>query len=335
MADFQSSTHRAKWIFTQQDIIEKYKAANQRAVQTLEQYGTTRLEVDVDGSFSHPEVKTDAQDNGDKHSRPKPLNLEEEKGMRVFYENKIQEVCRAFMFPYKIQATAIIYFKRFYLLWSVMNHHPKNIMLTCVYLGCKIEENHVSAEELGKGIQQDHEVILNNEMLVLQSLGFDLIVYTPYRAIEGFIHDMADYCRATDCHQEMEDLHRTAVSEADKVMLTDAPLLFPPGQLALAVLRRANLVQGVLDFESYLHSILSRQQTAHTISELTQAFNAIDLLVKSVKIMDDKELRHIARKLKSCQETALHDDSSKKREKKSKHRSKKSSHEKQATPDVA
>lgn len=40
--------------------------------------------------------------------------------------------------------------------------------LTCIYASCKVEENHVSAEELGKGIQQDHQVILNNEMLVLQ-----------------------------------------------------------------------------------------------------------------------------------------------------------------------
>lgn len=40
--------------------------------------------------------------------------------------------------------------------------------LTCIYASCKVEENHVSAEELGKGIQQDHKMILNNEMLVLQ-----------------------------------------------------------------------------------------------------------------------------------------------------------------------
>lgn len=40
--------------------------------------------------------------------------------------------------------------------------------LTCIYLACKIEESHVSAEELGKGIQQDHRMILDNEVLVLQ-----------------------------------------------------------------------------------------------------------------------------------------------------------------------
>ena len=41
--------------------------------------------------------------------------------------------------------------------------------LTCIYAACKIEENHVSAEELGKGISQDHQMILNNEMIVYQA----------------------------------------------------------------------------------------------------------------------------------------------------------------------
>lgn len=92
--------------------------------------------------------------SGDKHSRPKALKTEEEQLLRAFYEFKIQDVCDAFKFPrkiqvimsmgstfarimydrhsnlqfYVVQATALIYFKRFYLQWSVMEHHPKNIM---------------------------------------------------------------------------------------------------------------------------------------------------------------------------------------------------------------
>ncbi|XP_043700484.1 cyclin-H1-1-like [Telopea speciosissima] len=150
------------------------------------------MEVDVDGynlTYLHL---------AEKHSLPKPLNIEEEQLIRVFYEHKIQEACGAFGFPYKIQATTIIYFKRFYLQWSFMEHHLKHIMLTCIYASCKIEENLVSAEELGKGIQQDHQMILNNEMIVFQSLGFDLIVYAPYRSLEGFVDNMEEFCQAKD-----------------------------------------------------------------------------------------------------------------------------------------
>ncbi|KAJ0985681.1 hypothetical protein J5N97_004037 [Dioscorea zingiberensis] len=262
--------------------VEKHEIANQRAAKMLEQYGTTRMEVSVDGSLSYPEPIQDQRENAERQSTLKPLNCEEEQLMRVFYEQKIQEVCGAFMFPHKIQATAIIYFKRFYLQWSVMEHHPKHIMLTCIYASCKVEENHVSAEELGKGIQQDHKMILNNEMLVLQSLGFDLIVYAPYRSLEGFVDDIElNALVLAPIGSPLE----TAKSEIDKIMLTDAPLLFPPGQLALAALCRSNEVHRVLSFESYLESIFNRQYTANSPLELSESLKAVDFLVRTNSYM--------------------------------------------------
>ncbi|RYQ90445.1 hypothetical protein Ahy_B09g096548 isoform C [Arachis hypogaea] len=215
--------------------------------------------------------------SAEKHSRSKPLSIEEEQSIKVFYENKLQEVCKNFHFPHKIQATALIYFKRFYLHWSVMEHQPKHIMLTCIYAACKIEENHVSAEELGKGISQDHQMILNNEMI---SLEFDLIVYAPYRSLEGFMDDMEDFCNASeDQLQMLKRLQDTARLEIDKMMLTDAPLLFPPAQLALAALRSSVALHQVIDFDSYLSSLFSRQNSTHTMSELIEALNTIDSLV--------------------------------------------------------
>lgn len=93
-------------------------------------------------------------DTAEGSSGVKPLSYEDEQLTRVFYEQKIQEVCAAFKFPHKIQvkdpsfkietlwaydlaahglliafqASAIVYFKRFYLQWSVMEHQPKHIM---------------------------------------------------------------------------------------------------------------------------------------------------------------------------------------------------------------
>ncbi|VFQ63066.1 unnamed protein product [Cuscuta campestris] len=321
MGDFITSTHRAKWIFSPQDLKEKHKAANQRAKQALEKYGTTRMEVDVDGSFSYAEPLTDAKFTGEK--RPKALKVEEEQLLRAFYESKIQDVCDAFKFPCKIQATALIYFKRFYLQWSVMEHHPKNIMLTCIYTACKAEENHVSAEELGKGIEQDHHVILNNEMLVLQSLDFDLIVFAPYRAVEGFLNDIEEFCGTKDQHiNSLKNLFESAKKEADKIMLTDATLLFPPGQLALAALRRANGIPGVLDFDRYLERILAHQQASNAILDLSGPLNAIDSMINKLVFPSPKDVKHIDRKLKACLDPGLHDKS-----KKRKHRSNESSND--------
>ncbi|KAJ0232342.1 Cyclin-H1-1 [Hirschfeldia incana] len=321
MADFQTSTQRAKWIFTPQKLAERYKAANQRAVQLLEKCGTTQVEVDASGSLTYPTEKGDArEDQGDK--KLKPLSVDEERFMRAFYEAKVQEVCSAFEFPHKIQATALQYFKRFYLQWSVMQHHPKEIMLTCVYAACKIEENHVSAEEIGKGIKQDHHVILKYEMAVLQSLEFDLIVYGPYRAMEGFVSNMEEFLQARDDEiQKLESLLKAATAEADKVMLTDAPLLFPPGQLALAALRIANGVLRVVDFDRYLENIVSQPNSEHTTSELIKLLDDIEYLVRNYKYPSEKDMKHINRKLKSCLGHSSSHDESKKREKRSKHKS--------------
>ncbi|KAH1192139.1 Cyclin-H1-1 [Glycine max] len=82
------------------------------------------------------------------------------------------------------------------------------------------------------------------------SLEFDLIVYAPYRSVEGFINDMEEFFNAGDNQLEMlKTLQETARFEVDKMMLTDAPLLFPPGQLALAALGNSNALHRVIDFD--------------------------------------------------------------------------------------
>ena len=43
---------------------------------------------------------------------------------------------------------------------SLLQHNLKVMMLTTIYVACKVEENYVSAEEFGKGM---HEVGTNTE----------------------------------------------------------------------------------------------------------------------------------------------------------------------------
>ena len=51
----------------------------------------------------------------------------------------MQQVCKALTFPAKVAAAAVLFFKRFYLSFSSLDHDPKNIMLTCIYLACKVD----------------------------------------------------------------------------------------------------------------------------------------------------------------------------------------------------
>lgn len=236
---------------------------------------------------------------------------------------KIQQVCAAFSFPHKIQATAILYFKRFFLNWSVMEHDPKQIMLTCIYISCKVEEFHVSAEELGKGIQQDPQAVLKNELCLLQGLNFDLIVYAPYRSVDGFIFDLEKKFQSKDDAflQELKELREAAFFVIDNLMLTDACLLFPPGQLAIAAMRSSNLEKKAIDFDKYLKNIADRPHKKHSYSELIEGINAIDQMLEAARSLNEGDVKHIDRKLKYCRNPHLQDDS-KKRERKTKHKPK-------------
>ncbi|KAL5138750.1 Cyclin-H1-1 [Glycine soja] len=94
-------------------------------------------------------------------------------------------------------------------------------------------------------------------------------------------------------------LQKTARSEVDKMILTDAPVLFPSRQLALAAFRNSNALHKVINFDSYLRSIFSRENSMHTMSEFSESLNAIDSL---------EEREHLDAKLKSCWGLSSHDE---------------------------
>ena len=51
----------------------------------------------------------------------------------------------------------------------------------------QVEESYISAEEFCRMIAQDSSLVLQNEVAVLQGLGFDLVVYNPYHPLEGLL----------------------------------------------------------------------------------------------------------------------------------------------------
>lgn len=75
-----------------------------------------------------------------------------------------------------------------------MDYHPKNILVTCVYLACKVDEFNVSMDQFVFNIKGDRQkaadIILNNELLLMQQLKYHLNVHSPIRPIEGFLIDI-------------------------------------------------------------------------------------------------------------------------------------------------
>ena len=68
----------------------------------------------------------------------KAVKLEEEELLLRFYAGKAQAMCRAFHFPAKVAPAAVAYLQRFFTRHSVLDHHPRDVMLAAVYVACKV-----------------------------------------------------------------------------------------------------------------------------------------------------------------------------------------------------
>ena len=176
--------------------------------------------------------------------RFEPLTEAEERALRRYHEGQIAQLGDSLQLKEAIRGLAALYFKRFYLRWSVMDHDPARIVLACVYLACKVEDHYVGADEFGKVVNLDAKHILNNELVVLEALGFDLLAHVPSRMLYGFCQDFAAFLQGPefaglglDPDALAARLHQRARGALAALMLTDAPLLFPPGLVALAALR--------------------------------------------------------------------------------------------------
>ena len=91
----------------------------------------------VRGSSEHAE--TDGCAAGEAGGgRLKAVKLEEEAALLRFYAGKAQAMCRAFHFPSKVAPVALAYLQRFFAQASVLDHHPRDVMLAAVYVACKV-----------------------------------------------------------------------------------------------------------------------------------------------------------------------------------------------------
>ena len=141
-----------------------------------------------------------------------------------------------------------MFFKRFYLYNSIIEYDPKNVMLTCVFLACKVTENFVSLEDFATGFpKQSPQTILALEMPVLQALRFEVYVHLPYLPLRGLRLDL-QVCpcppgipsdlicpeRFLEDPALLDSIYSGAMELADRSFFSDLILLFDPVSLAWA-----------------------------------------------------------------------------------------------------
>ncbi|KAF7993404.1 hypothetical protein HCN44_007907 [Aphidius gifuensis] len=234
-------------------------------------------------------------------------NLEERTLLR-FYELQLRDFCKRFMpvMPKATIATALHYFKRFYLRNSVMDYHPKEILVTCVYLACKVEEFNVSISQFVANVKGDREkasdIVLNNELLLMQHLNYNLTVHNPFRPVEGLMIDIKTRYSSLE---KPESLRPNIDDFLEKIFLTDSVLLYAPSQIALAaVLHAASKLEANLD--SYVTEILfSRDQLAGII----EAVRKIRTMAKGSDIPSKEIVKALEKKLDKCRNQENNPDS--------------------------
>lgn len=240
------------------------------------------------------------------------LNSNEERLLVKFYEIKMRDFCRRFtpQMPKPVIGTAFHYLKRFYLNNSVMDYHPKEMLITCVYLACKVEEFNVSIKQFVANVKGDLEkatdIILNNELLLMQHLNYQLTIHNPYRPIEGLLIDLKVRSNLSD----PDRLRPTIEDFIDRLFLTDASLLYSPAQLALAaVLHSASKNQENLD--AYVtETLLGKNNGLQYLKDLIEAVRKIrTFLVKNVETPSRDQIKYIEKRLEICRNEETNPDS--------------------------
>jgi cyclin H len=105
-----------------------------------------------------------------------------------------------------------------------------------MFLSTKIEDERMSLDEFLDKIEKivgkkfSSEMMNKIELVILDGLNFDLILYHPHRSLTAFIHDF------TSLHESVNrnELFEKSMKYVHQSYLTDASLIFTPSIVALA-----------------------------------------------------------------------------------------------------
>mmetsp|Transcript_14146 Transcript_14146/g.30400 ORF Transcript_14146/g.30400 Transcript_14146/m.30400 type:complete len:295 (-) Transcript_14146:1468-2352(-) len=244
MQSFERSTHGRNWIFTEPQLAElRHKLYEQTAEK----------------------LKSAEAEKGITTSNLTVLTADEEKLLREYYECKLQEICQEPVCPdqkhpaitvpkytQRAMCTALSYFKRFFLKVSIVEENPRHMIFAALFLAGKVEEEKITLDDLLSSYapKLKPETLLALEKRLLETLSFQLVVFSPFRALVGFLCDLQTWSRAQADklsaaaadkkaeEAEMQRLQIEGMAAVRDALVGDVPMLYSPQQIALAVLRR-------------------------------------------------------------------------------------------------
>ncbi|THH03223.1 hypothetical protein EW145_g6428 [Phellinidium pouzarii] len=216
---YEGSTQFKHWRYSVEQLREIRALLNVTAVNAIK----NAFEIDIPGSSENVSF----------------LTSDEEHLLVKLYIGKVSQLCGHFRFPEEVEATAVSYLKRFYLKNTVMDWHPKNVMLTALFLATKTTNNPISLEAYTTHIPKTAPSdVLDLEFLVAQSLNFEFSVWHAHRALWGIYLDVQNLPDVPV--DTLHEAYRTAVKHVRASRLTDAELVYTPSQIGLAAFSLAS-----------------------------------------------------------------------------------------------
>ncbi|PRT55400.1 Cyclin CCL1 [Wickerhamiella sorbophila] len=169
------------------------------------------------------------------------LTVQEEQQLILYYAaEQVKSVCQQFKLPSQVRATAISFFRKFYMRYSVMEYHPKLILPTCVFFAAKAENAFMSITTFCDSLAKtEPSQILDLEFLLFKTLEFTATVHNGLRPLHGFFLDMQTVLDTFD-RTELCSIHDKAKSLIVDSFVSDVCFLYTPTQIALAALMEVN-----------------------------------------------------------------------------------------------
>lgn len=237
---YRNSSQYQIWLYTETELDELKAQANENGRQSaLKKFAEARetLQQEKPDVFAAHEAELLPE-------IAVLISLEEEQKYLHYFSQQIIQICSHFNMPTQVRATAISFFKRFYLVNSVMVYKPKNVVYTIVFLAAKLENYFISIESFCSRLPKVKPAdILDLEFIVLLLLKFTLLVHHPYRPLYGFFLDFQlvllkpepiEKSLTIDLVGNLYDKAKKWLN--DEALLSEVSFLFTPPQIALAAM---------------------------------------------------------------------------------------------------
>ncbi|KAI0695734.1 cyclin-like protein [Cytidiella melzeri] len=188
--------------------------------------------------------------------------------LSIFFANVISKLGKKLQLRQRVVATAIVFFKRFYLKNSYCETDPFIVIAACCYVAAKAEESPVhiknvvtearllfGSEEYGiKSFPSDNSKLAEMEFYLVDNLECDLVVFHPYRTLMALcgkengadteagelgagIQDGARYWGTGEGKLELQEgALQTAWFIINDTFRSDLCLIYPPHLIAITAI---------------------------------------------------------------------------------------------------